>query len=86
MKTITLNITLPDGAKVSVSGSWEYEQLETPLTYTGPADRLVPFMLGLNKLPETDDGDFFILGWKFLELFSCKTEVIESGDWITLEM
>jgi hypothetical protein len=84
MKTITLNITLPGGALVTVEGSFEYDRDESPLKYSGPAERLIPFMLkisGLDVLPATDTGYFFLLGWKFLEIYGCKIEVIESGEW-----
>ena len=82
MKTITLNIFSADGAKVAtVTGVYEYAQDEAPLLYVGNTEILIPFMLGLGKLPETMDGQCLQSGWKFLEQHGFKTEVEETGEW-----
>jgi hypothetical protein len=81
MKTVTLKITLPDGALVTLTGSYEYVQDEAPIVYTGPSERLLPFWPGTDTLPEAIEGGMLLDLGNSMTHAGVKTEVVESGEW-----
>lgn len=84
MKTIVVSFDL-EGARVTARGSWERDLDAGPVAWTGPVERLRPYLDGDLEWPDRLTGEEMQSLPYFFQSLPGRVTILEEGTWQRME-